>query len=80
MRVPQEEMELVREAQEAVRPHKFLIKHSDLSAHGQPVGCRGCTCILAGRRQLHPLRGCRIQLEMAIEGAAKIFDAKRKER
>ena len=32
--LPQEEMELARQAEEAVQPHNILIKQTDLNTHG----------------------------------------------
>ena len=67
MRLPQEEMALLRQADEAVPPCKFLIKQSDLNTPGFSDGCRGCAAVQADRgRQLHS-EGCRKRLELAME-------------
>ena len=66
VRLPQEEMELVRQAEEAVPMRKVL------NTHDYSDSCRGCTSFLGRLRQTAPR--CRKRLE----GSAKIAEAERK--
>ena len=77
VRLPQDEMELVRQAAEAVPVRKFLIKQSDLNTHGHSDRCRRCTSTKAGQgRQLHS-KGFGKRLELATEGSAKVAERRR---
>ena len=67
VRLPREEMELGRQAEELAPPSKFLIKQSDLNTHGCSDGCRGCISLIARRgREPHSDR-CQKRLQQCEE-------------